>query len=689
MAPWIAVLVLGIALTVSLMRRPAASATRASQIRSLAVLPFAFETQDPKVVGLGKQIPAEIRQKLGPLQNLEVVNSPMRVEQLLQQKKSEVEIARELGVDGLVMGELHDQGESMSAYVSVVDGATGRALGKQREIASSSSKVSELPSQVALAIVDELKLQLSASQRAEIQAADTQNGEAFLAFQKGRDFLSSHQFSQAAVELRRAYQLDTNYTRAWTALAQSEWQPLVFGGTTNEMAATFKRLSAEAERFRARRPEDQAVASLRMWVGLLYERDWNKVRTIFWENQRNPKPDPGVVHAMSWYYSSIEGHPELALNARQQAIAMDPENLFFQIDRAHQLNTFGRYDDGVRAFRSFLPEKIQLEDYSFSLLMAGDLVGAKEVAARVLAGRPNALTQCNLAAIHAKSGAADEARRSLGELEAQAEKGMHIPYAWIASRYGMLGDFEAARRWMRTGLLEGHGDWSMLSLRAADQMEVFGKLAWYWEIVDGMKFPPLLPANPYFALEQAMRYGRGTVGPATTSTNELKIQLGMEETRNLAQKPTANPEAHLLYLLGRYHFGKITEASYTNAIEYFNQALRLDPSYALAYCGLADSYGWLGGNLLSGKEAWAKEKAQAQKALALDPNLADAHLSLGIALVGAFDWNGCEQEIKRALELSPRLALAYNQLGGSKRNSGGSRRASGIRRGPSNWILFP
>jgi TolB-like protein len=142
----------------ALCRTPKTAPTRASQIRSLAVLPFTFETQDPKLAGLGKWIPAEIRSKLGPLPNLQVVNSPARIEQLVQQKKSEVEIARELGVDGLVMGELHGQGETMSAYVWVVDGATGRAVGKQREIAFAASKVSELPNQVALAIVDELKL---------------------------------------------------------------------------------------------------------------------------------------------------------------------------------------------------------------------------------------------------------------------------------------------------------------------------------------------------------------------------------------------------------------------------------------------------------------------------------------------------------------------------------------------------
>ena len=67
--------------------------------------------------------------------------------------------------------------------------------------------------------------------------------------------------------------------------------------------------------------------------------------------------------------------------------------------------------------------------------------------------------------------------------------------------------------------------------------------------------------------------------------------------------------------------------------------------------------------LWPGKEAWAKEKELAQKALALDPNLAEAHLSLGIALFSAFDWDACEKEFNRALELNPSLALAYDQYG--------------------------
>jgi serine/threonine-protein kinase len=140
----------------------------------------------------------------------------------------------------------------------------------------------------------------------------------------------------------------------------------------------------------------------------------------------------------------------------------------------------------------------------------------------------------------------------------------------------------------------------------------------------------------------------------------LQVKLGVEATRALAKKPTENPEAHRLYLLGRYYFAKGGTAGWTSAMQYFNQAIQLDPNYALAYCGLADIYSYMGGFNMPGKEAWAKEKELAQKALALDPDLAEAHLSLGEALVGAFHWRDGENELKRALELNPNLALAYD-----------------------------
>src|SRR5213076_2272431 len=143
----------------------------------------------------------------------------------------------------------------------------------------------------------------------------------------------------------------------------------------------------------------------------------------------------------------------------------------------------------------------------------------------------------------------------------------------------------------------------------------------------------------------------------------LQIQLGVDEARALAKKPTENPEAHRLYLLGRYHFAKFTRAGWTNAIHYYEQALQVDPGFALAYCGLADTYGWAGGQIMAGREAWAKEMELAQKALALDRNLAEAHLAMGTALFSVLGPHASEKELDRAVELNPNLALVYDQYG--------------------------
>src|SRR5437667_9103840 len=139
----------------------------------------------------------------------------------------------------------------------------------------------------------------------------------------------------------------------------------------------------------------------------------------------------------------------------------------------------------------------------------------------------------------------------------------------------------------------------------------------------------------------------------------LQVQLGTEAVRALSKKPTENPEAHRLYLLGRYEFGKYSEAGWTSSIRYYEQALKLDPNYALAYCGLADTYAYMGGVVMPSKDAVVKEKEFAQRAIQLEPQLAEAHLSLACALGGAFDWQNAPIEFDRAIELNPNLAWAY------------------------------
>ncbi len=143
----------------------------------------------------------------------------------------------------------------------------------------------------------------------------------------------------------------------------------------------------------------------------------------------------------------------------------------------------------------------------------------------------------------------------------------------------------------------------------------------------------------------------------------LQVHLGADAARALSKKPTENPEAHRLYLLGRYEFAKYTQSGWNNAIRYYEQALKLDPEYALAYCGLADNYAYMGSAVMPGKDANSKVKEFANKALALDPELAEAHMSLALALGSAYDWHVSLKEFDRALELNPNLAFAYEVQG--------------------------
>jgi DNA-binding winged helix-turn-helix (wHTH) protein/TolB-like protein len=141
----------------------------------------------------------------------------------------------------------------------------------------------------------------------------------------------------------------------------------------------------------------------------------------------------------------------------------------------------------------------------------------------------------------------------------------------------------------------------------------------------------------------------------------LALRLSGEETRMLAKTRTVNPEAYQLYLRGRYFWNKRTEEGLKKGREYFAQATEKDPGYALAWAGLADSYNLLNTYSLSApKDSFPKARAAAQKALAFDDTLAEAHTSLALAImVYDRDAAGAEREYKRAIELNPNYPTAH------------------------------
>jgi TolB-like protein/Flp pilus assembly protein TadD len=135
----------------------------------------------------------------------------------------------------------------------------------------------------------------------------------------------------------------------------------------------------------------------------------------------------------------------------------------------------------------------------------------------------------------------------------------------------------------------------------------------------------------------------------------LRLRLSDEDRQRLTKRYTENTEAYQLYLKGRFYWNKYTDEGWRKSIEFFKQAAAKDPNYALAYAGIADSYSLLGElGIVAPKEIFSQARSYAEKALKLDDNLSEAHLSLGIVKL-FYDWNppAAEPELARARELNP------------------------------------
>ncbi|HKR53888.1 MAG TPA: tetratricopeptide repeat protein, partial [Chthoniobacterales bacterium] len=151
---------------------------------------------------------------------------------------------------------------------------------------------------------------------------------------------------------------------------------------------------------------------------------------------------------------------------------------------------------------------------------------------------------------------------------------------------------------------------------------------------------------------------------AAKIANTLQARLTGAEQKAIAVRPTENSEAHELYLRGRFYWNRslgpaFFEKSFDKSREYYEKALQLDPTYALAYAGLADYYGFaFGFGLLPPEEKWAKaQEDNAKKALELDPTLGEAYNPLAAdRLYVHRDWPGAERDFRRGLELSPNFA---------------------------------
>ena len=148
---------------------------------------------------------------------------------------------------------------------------------------------------------------------------------------------------------------------------------------------------------------------------------------------------------------------------------------------------------------------------------------------------------------------------------------------------------------------------------------------------------------------------------ARTIVQEVQIKLTAQDQARLSSSRRVNPQAYEAYLKGRYSWNKRTEEGLKKGIEFFHQAIEKDPTYALAYTGLADSYNILGQwGGLAPRESFPLAKAAALKALEMGEGLAEAHCSLAyVSLFYDWDLEKAAREFRRAIDLNPNYAIAH------------------------------
>ena len=142
----------------------------------------------------------------------------------------------------------------------------------------------------------------------------------------------------------------------------------------------------------------------------------------------------------------------------------------------------------------------------------------------------------------------------------------------------------------------------------------------------------------------------------------LRMQLSHKEKQTLQKRFTEDSQAYQLYLQGRFFWNKRDDEGLNIAIRYFEEALKKDPNYALAWAGLADSYSLMGEYTnISRREFYPKQMEAVSKALEIDDHLAEAHISLAISLMlNEWDWTNSEKEFKIGIDLNPNYATGHH-----------------------------
>jgi TolB-like protein/Flp pilus assembly protein TadD len=440
-------------------------------IEKIAVLPFTSISSEAGEEWFVDGMTDALITQLGKIKAL-TVKSRTSAMQYKNISKPMSEIARDLGVDGLIEGSVIRVGNDVQVTARLFDGRMDKYIWGDF-FPGTFSDILTLQSKATLAIAQEIEVALTPEEKSRITRTESVNPEAYEACLKGQFFYwkwTEAGFKSAIDYLEQAIDIDPNYAEAHAWLCGAYWVPSVWGYSRPEESFLKARSAANTA---IKLDETYAGAHRAVgWIALAYDWEWQKAKESFDRARELSPNDPEVYSGLAWYLVAA-GRIDEAIEMMQTAVKLDPLSHVYNDSVAWMYLFSGQVERAIEQRKKTLelaPGSLVAmdglaEDY-VCMSMYPEAIATIE-RAMTLGGRtPGVVT--SLAGVYALSGRKDEAETLLQELQERATSG-YIPPIYFAEVYASLGNTDEALRWLERAYKER--TWGMLFLRHG----------WYWE----------------------------------------------------------------------------------------------------------------------------------------------------------------------------------------------------------------
>src|SRR5215212_611164 len=641
--------------------RLAALPTIAGQLRedqeSIAVLPFRIlgppgENTGDEYLGIG--LTDALITRLSNVQRL-VVRPTSSVLRYHGAAIDPLIAGRDLGIDYVIDGSLRRAGNRIrvtAQLLSISDGKTQWA----EQFDEDSTDVLQIEDSISEKVASALLPQLTGDEKRQLSKRGTDSSEAFEAYLRGRYYWSSYTevgLKKALECYKQAIQLDPDYGLAYTGIADYYNWLGVFG------IRPFAETSAAAKQSAAKAVElDSSSAEAYSALGFAtacHDFDWAVAEG---QHRRSIEINPNYATGHHWYafHLLMEGRFDEAIQQILRTRELDPISPSVLQAVGWCYYHARRFSESIATFQNMLeavPEfPYGLITYSWVLRQAGDADEAVKVAEKAL--ELSGGGQFYLAVLGSTYAAAGKQKEARAVLERLGQMSVHtyVSPFHLSFIHLHLGDRERALEL----LLEAHSirDAWMVWLGVEPQFDPLRGEPAFERILRDLRHPALYRKLARKAAASASERRRKS-GPHIPPVTR-QILMPAPETQ-----AGENEEARQLYTAGRYYSTRRTAEGLRQAIERLERAVELDPEFAIAHSELADCYALLNWYVEPPPAgAWERAKDSALRAVEADPNLPEAHASLGfVKLHYDRDWIDAERELRKAIQLRPSNQVAH------------------------------